>query len=93
MAIPSTLLIWLVANRKDSKTAIDLSYLLCNTLGPAGGEPAKNVTYRARVRVTAKASEEQIRAPMEHTDKVAEIQNTLRVLTPVALGDIEAVCV
>jgi uncharacterized OsmC-like protein len=57
----------------------------------AEGEQAKNVTYRAKV--TAKASEEQIRALMEHTDKVAEIQNTLRALTPVALGGIEAVSV
>jgi hypothetical protein len=28
---------------------------------------------------------------MEHTDKVAEIQNMLRVETPVSLGEIEIV--
>ena len=42
----------------------------------AEGEPATNVTYRARV--TAQASEEEIRELRNHTDQVAEIQNTLR---------------
>ncbi len=53
----------------------------------AEGEPAKNVTYRAKV--TAHASDEQIREMMWHTDKVAEIQNTLRVQTPVTLSQVE----
>lgn len=57
----------------------------------AEGEPAKNVTYRAKV--VAQASEEAIRELMHHTDQVAEIQNTLRVETPVRLGLIEAVAV
>jgi organic hydroperoxide reductase OsmC/OhrA len=55
----------------------------------AEGEPAKNVTYRAKVH--AKGTEAEIRALMEQTDKVAEIQNTLRVLTPVMLSGIEVV--
>jgi hypothetical protein len=55
----------------------------------AEGEPAKNVTYRAKVFATA--SEEEIRELMKFTDSVAEIQNTLRVETPVALSEIEAV--
>jgi organic hydroperoxide reductase OsmC/OhrA len=50
----------------------------------APGEPARNVTYHARV--TAQASEQQIRELMAHTDRVAEIQNTLRVETPVVLS-------
>ena len=53
----------------------------------AEGWPARNVTYRARV--TARAAEEQIRDLMRHTDRVAEIQNTLRVETPVTLIDLE----
>jgi uncharacterized OsmC-like protein len=53
------------------------------------GEPARNVVYFARV--TAQASEEAIRALMAHTDKVAEIQNTLRAGTEVALEGMEAV--
>jgi uncharacterized OsmC-like protein len=55
------------------------------------GEPAKNVTYRAKV--LAQASEDEIRELMEFTDTVAEIQNTLRIETPVVLTDIEAVTI
>jgi len=55
------------------------------------GEPARNVTYRARV--FADAPEQQIRELMHHTDRVAEIQNSLRLGTPVILGEIEAVTV
>jgi uncharacterized OsmC-like protein len=55
----------------------------------AEGEPAKNVTYRARV--TAQASEEEIRDLVKFTDAVAEIQNTLRIETPVVLSEIEVV--
>lgn len=53
------------------------------------GDPARNVTYR--VRIAAQASAEQIRALATHTDTVAEIQNTLRVLTPVGSAEVEAV--
>lgn len=55
----------------------------------AKGEPAKNVTYRARV--FSPASEEDIRELMKFTDTVAEIQNTMRAETPVVLTEIEAV--
>ena len=57
----------------------------------AEGEPAKNVTYRAKV--TARASEAEIRELMSQTDRVAEIQNTLRVETPVSLVGVEVVTV
>jgi uncharacterized OsmC-like protein len=53
------------------------------------GAPGKNITYRAKV--TAQASEEQIRSLMKLTDTVAEIQNTLRVETPVLLSEMQAV--
>jgi uncharacterized OsmC-like protein len=55
----------------------------------AEGEPATQVTYRAKV--VADASEAEIRALMQQTDRLAEIQNTLRVATPVTLDHIEAV--
>ena len=57
----------------------------------AEGEPARNVFYRAKV--TAQASETEIRELMSQTDRVAEIQNTLRVETPVILSGIEVVAV
>jgi organic hydroperoxide reductase OsmC/OhrA len=55
----------------------------------AVGEPAQNVSYHAQVH--AKGTEAEIRALMEYTDTVAEIQNTLRVETPVKLTQIEVV--
>ena len=57
----------------------------------AEGEAAENVTYRARV--AARASEAEIRDLMNHTDRVSEIQNTLRTETSVKLAAIEAVTV
>ena len=55
----------------------------------AEGAPAKNVTYRAKV--TAQASEQQIQDMMRFVDTVAEIQNTLRIETPVVLSEMEVV--
>ena len=47
----------------------------------APGKPGTNIVYRARVH--ANAGEEKIRELMLHTDAIAEIQNTVRVGTPV----------
>jgi len=53
------------------------------------GQPAKNVSYRAGA--ASRASEERLRELMIHTDLVAEIHHTLRVLTPVILKKVEAI--
>lgn len=53
------------------------------------GDPATNVTYRAKV--TSPENEADIRRLMEHTDSVAEVQNTLRTLTPIQLREVEVV--
>ncbi len=55
----------------------------------ADGEPASSVTYRAKV--TADASDEEIRDLMRHTDGMAEIHNTLRAATPVTLTEMEVI--
>jgi uncharacterized OsmC-like protein len=52
------------------------------------GEPARNVTYRAKV--AAQASQAEIEQLMSITDKMAEIQNTLRGGTAVELVEMEA---
>lgn len=57
----------------------------------AAGMPAENITCRAQVH--AKGTEAEIRALMEHTDTVAEIQNTLRAGIPVKFTDIEVVTI
>lgn len=54
----------------------------------AEGESAKRVTYRATV--AAQANEDEIRELMKFTDTVAEVQNTLRIVTPVVLTEMEA---
>ena len=53
------------------------------------GEPAKNVTYKAKVH--AKGTADEIHALMEHTHAVAEIQSTLRAGVGVALSEVEVV--
>jgi organic hydroperoxide reductase OsmC/OhrA len=53
------------------------------------GEPGRDIVYHATV--TANASEQDIRALMLETNRVAEIQNTLRLGVPVALGETRAI--
>jgi uncharacterized OsmC-like protein len=53
------------------------------------GKSATNVVYHAKV--FAQADEDEIRELMKFTDTVAEIQNTLRIKTPVVLTEIEAI--
>ena len=75
--------------REATKRGIEVVGVEVEVQGDFGadGEPAQNVTYRAKVR--AKASEGEIRALLQHTDQVAEIQNTLRVVTPVRLSQVD----
>ena len=76
--------------REAAKRNIKVERVEVNVEGDFGaeGEPARNVTYQARV--FAQASEDEIREMMEFTDNVAEIQNTLRIETPAVLTKIEA---
>ena len=57
----------------------------------AAGEPARNVTYHAKV--TGRGSTADLRALAEHTDTVAEIQNTLRAGAAVHLDAIQVVTI
>jgi organic hydroperoxide reductase OsmC/OhrA len=77
--------------REAAKRGIVVAQVDVEVAGEFGavGGPATGVTYRAKV--AAQASAEAIRELMGHTDRVAEIQNTLRVATPVTLSEIEAV--
>ena len=77
--------------REAAKRRIKVEQVVVEVDGEFGaeGEPATNVTYRAKV--VAQAAETEIRELIQHTDAVAEIQNTLRVQTPVTLDRIEAV--
>lgn len=77
--------------REAAKRGIRVSGVEVEVGGDLGteGEALTDITYRARV--AAHASEAEILDLMRHTDEVAEIHNTLRARTPVALGATEAV--
>ena len=79
--------------REAAKRGLKVEHVEVEVEGEFGaeGEPARNVSYRAKV--TAQASQEQIRELMSHTDRVAEIQNTLRLGTAVSLSGMEIVTV
>ena len=77
--------------REAEKFGVKVESVEVDVQGDFGeaGSPARNIIYRARV--AARASEDQIRELMKLTDRVAEIQNTLREETPVSLTSIEVV--
>ena len=79
--------------REAAKRGIEVERVEVDVDGQFGaeGEPATHVTYQARV--VAHAAEAEIRNLMQHADTLAEIQNTLRVQTPVTVERIEAVSI
>jgi organic hydroperoxide reductase OsmC/OhrA len=79
--------------REAAKRRIEVERVEVTVEGDFGaeGEAAKNITYHAKV--AAKASAEEIESLIRDTDKVAEIQNTLRSPIEVNLRSVEAVSV
>lgn len=77
--------------REAAKREIKVERVEVSVEGDFGaeGEPAENIAYH--VKISAKASKSEIESLIRDTDKVAEIQNTLRTATPVVLDSIEAV--
>jgi uncharacterized OsmC-like protein len=71
--------------REAAKTGIKIESVEVDVEGDfeAPGRPASDIVYRAKVE--ADASEEKIRELMLHTDRMAEIHNSLRLGTPVRL--------
>lgn len=64
--------------REAGKQNIEISNVNIEVIADFGaeGESGKNFNYR--VKVDSNASDETIRQLIQHTDKVAEIHNTLR---------------
>jgi uncharacterized OsmC-like protein len=60
---------------KQNIEVLDVEVVVDGQFG-ADGEPGYNFEYKANV--VANVSDEKIRELLEHTDKVAEIHNTLR---------------
>lgn len=79
--------------REAAKRGIRVESVEVEVTGEFGaeGEGASNVHYQAKI--AAHAGEDAIRALGRETDRLAEIQNTLRAATPVTLSEIEAVSV
>jgi uncharacterized OsmC-like protein len=77
--------------REAAKRGIAIEGVDVEVTGDFGaeGEPARNVTYRAVV--ISPADEATVRDLLRHTDGVAEIQNTLRVITPITLEEIKVI--
>ena len=75
--------------REAAKMGIDVAHVdvECSAEFPAEGEPARDITYTARI--AAKASDQQIRDLAAQADRVAEIQNTVRAAIPVILAQVE----
>ena len=76
--------------REAAKRGIEVKRVVVEVTGEFGaaGEPARGVTYRAKVE--ARASEQEIRDLMTHTDRIAEIQNSVRIGTKVTLVEADA---
>ena len=76
--------------REAAKAGIEIESVEVEVCGEFGavGEPARNVTYRARVRARG-SSEEEVRQLLKHTDEVAEVQNTMRKGVAVCLESVE----
>lgn len=79
--------------REAAKRGVGVERVEVSVAGEFGaeGEPGRNVRYEAKV--WAQAPEQVIRDLITHTDRVAEVQNTLRAGTAVTLGRIEAITV
>jgi uncharacterized OsmC-like protein len=77
--------------REAAKKNIKVESVEVNVEGdfPATGEPAINIVYKAKV--AADADEQEIRDLLRFTDTIAEVQNTLRIQSPVILAEIEVV--
>ncbi len=77
--------------REAAKHGIVVSNVQVEVSGDWGGDPvrAQNISFAATVE--AEASETEIEDLMRHTDKVAEIHNSLRYGTNVTLASTKAV--
>lgn len=79
--------------REAEKRGITVKGVQVNVQADWGGEPvrAQNVTYSTKVE--AEASETEILDLIEHTNRIAEIPNSLRLGASVTLAEAEAVSI
>jgi len=77
--------------REAAKTGMVLKSVEVSVDGDWGGDPIRAQNVEFSVKLEAKASRAEILDLIEHTDKVAEIHNSLRIGTKVNLAKREAV--
>ena len=77
--------------REAAKKHLPLTSVSVDVDGEWGGDPVRAQNVSFSVRVEGRASEKEIKDLIEQTDKVAEIHNSLRMGTQVALRRIEVV--
>jgi len=78
--------------REAAKRGINVERVEVEVQGEFGGEgePASGITYQASV--SAHAEDAAIRDMMLQADRLAEIHNTLRPVTPVTLTEMQVIC-
>lgn len=79
--------------REAAKRNMTLKSVRVDVEGDWGGDPVRAQNVNFSVRVEASASQEEILDLIKHTDRVAEIHNSLRRGTQVSLGKTEAVSI
>ena len=77
--------------REAAKKKLVLKSVRVDVDGDWGGDPARAQDVTFSVRVEAKARRREILDLIQHTDRVAEIHNSLRMRTTVSLAKAEAV--
>jgi organic hydroperoxide reductase OsmC/OhrA len=79
--------------REAAKLGMVIKSVQVDVQADWGGDPARaqHVTYSTRIE--AEATETEILALIEHTDRVAEIPNSLRLGTPVMLAEVQAISI
>jgi organic hydroperoxide reductase OsmC/OhrA len=75
--------------REAAKMGIHVTHVdvECGAEFPAEGEPARDITYSARI--TADAPEHRLRELAAQADRLGEIHNTIRAAIPVRMGPVE----
>jgi uncharacterized OsmC-like protein len=66
--------------READKRGMKVSSVQVKASADWGGEPVRAQNVSFSVRIEAKATEEEIRDLIQHTDRVAEIPNSLRLV-------------
>ena len=76
--------------REAKKRRITVQRVEVEVEGTFGAEGSAAERFAYHTRVSARASRQEILALMQHTDRVAEIQNTVRQSSPALLTPTEA---